>query len=56
MAQGLDSTKIPGTKTGVDKTEEETLDRDAMKGAKRGLKEMHEDEKPSIPGDSIFTK
>jgi hypothetical protein len=36
--------------------EKEKLDKDAMDIAKRGMEEMHEDEKPNIPGDTIFTK
>ena len=38
------------------KFEKEKLDQDAMESAERGMKEMHEDEKPNIPGDTIFTK
>jgi hypothetical protein len=56
MAQVSDSTKIAGSKTGVSETEQEKLDREAMKSAEAGLKEMHEDEKPTVPGDTIFSK
>jgi hypothetical protein len=56
MAQVPDSTKVAGSKATVSAAEQEKLDRDAMKSAEAGLKEMHDDEKQSIPGDSIFTK
>jgi hypothetical protein len=66
MAQGSESTRVPEG-TAVDagkqraaaemkKMEKEKLDKDAMDIAERGMEEMHEDEKPNIPGDTIFTK
>jgi hypothetical protein len=66
MAQGSESTRVPAGTSGdagkqraadeMKKFEKEKLDKDAMDSAKRGMEEMHEDEKPDIPGDTIFTK
>ena len=67
MATGMDSTKTAartsheaiessgGFATGVARTPEERLDREAMEGAKRAQNRIHDDE-DKVPGDSIFTK
>ena len=61
MAQGLDSTKIPGRpsheaieSTG-EESEESRLNKDAMESAKRAENRITSDE-TKIPGSSIFTK
>ncbi|MEO6806867.1 MAG: hypothetical protein ABI286_05295 [Edaphobacter sp.] len=56
MAQVPDSTKAAGSKTGVSEAEQREMDREAMKIAKAGLKEMHDDEKQVVPGNTIFSK
>jgi len=60
MAQGLDSTKIPGRPSheAVEETGEESsasrLDKIAMESAKRAQNRIHADE-TKIPGSSEFT-
>ena len=61
MAQGLDSTKIPGRPSheAIESTGEESdasrLNKDAMESAKRAENRITSDE-TKIPGSSIFTK
>lgn len=60
MAQGVDSTKIPGRPSheAVEETGEESdaskLDKIAMESAKRAQNRIHSDE-TKIPGSSEFT-
>ncbi len=61
MAQGIDSTKLPGRpsheaieETG-DESEASKMDKVAMESAKRAQNRIHSDES-KIPGSSIFTK
>jgi hypothetical protein len=61
MAQGLDSTKLPG-RPSAEATEESgeesgasKLDKIAMEGAKRAQNRIHSDE-GTIPGSQVFTK
>jgi len=61
MAQGLDSTKLPG-RPSAEATEESgeesnvsELDKEAMESAKRAQNRIHADETRN-PGNSIFTK
>jgi hypothetical protein len=60
MAQGVDSTKIPGRPSheAVEETGEESeaskLDKMAMESAKRAQNRIHSDE-TQIPGSSEFT-
>jgi len=61
MAQGIDSTKIPGRPSheAVEESGEESdasrLDKIAMESAKRGQNRIHTDE-TNVPGSSEFTK
>lgn len=67
MATGLDSTKTAsrpsheavestgGAATGVARTPEERVDREAMESAKRAQNRIHENE-DNTPANSIFTK
>jgi len=60
MAQGVDSTKIPGRPSheAVEETGEESdaskLDKMAMESAKRAQNRIHSDE-TKVPGSSEFT-
>jgi len=60
MAQGLDSTKIPGRPSheAIEETGEESgaskLDKIAMESAKRAQNRIHSDE-TTVPGNSEFT-
>jgi len=60
MAQGVDSTKIPGRPSheAVEETGEESdaskLDKIAMESAKRAQNRIHSDE-TKVPGSSEFT-
>ena len=60
MAQGLDSTKLPGRPSGeaTEESGEESsaseLDKIAMESAKRGQNRIHADE-GNIPGSTEFT-
>ena len=60
MAQGLDSTKIPGRPSheAVEETGDESgankLDKIAMESAKRAQNRIHSDE-TKVPGSSEFT-
>ncbi len=61
MAQGMDSTKIPGRQSheAIEQTNEESdkssLDKSAMESAKRAQNRIHVDE-GDTPGSTIFTK